>query len=142
MPNNHKDYDDEPVTYCPRCYSLKIKHEDITDTDCCMDCGCTEVKETDINTWERMYTRRYGHKYAEKSNDPKESIYFKMSISKLKTKLYQGNMLPYVIRKLYPRFPQGLSRFDSILLLFDKLGKDNRIDDLRYLLYDYYNKNF
>ncbi len=22
------DYDSEPVTYCARCYSLKVKHED------------------------------------------------------------------------------------------------------------------
>lgn len=136
MPNNHKDYDEEPVTYCPKCYSLKIEHEDITNTDCCMNCGCTEVKETDITTWERMYTRRYGHKFTEKSNDPKDSMYFKMSISKLKDEVYKSKPFLYLIRKLYPKFPQGLGKADMVILLFDKLSKDNRIDDLRYLLYE------
>lgn len=136
MPNNHKDYDEEPVTYCSRCYSLKIAHEDVTDTDCCMNCGCTEVKETDITTWERMYTRRYGHKFTEKSNDPKDSMYFKMSISKLKDEVYKSKSFLYLIRKLYPKFPQGLGKADMVILLFDKLSKDNRIDDLRYLLYE------
>lgn len=139
MPDT-KNYDEEPVTYCSRCYSLKIKHEDVTDSDVCMDCGCTETKTTDISTWEKLYERRYGHKYIEKNNDPRESIYFKVPIARLKTKLYQSRILPYVVKRLYSNFPQGLSRSETVILLFDRLSQDNRMDDLRYMLYDYYNK--
>lgn len=140
MPENHKDYDEEPVTYCSRCYSLKIKHEDITDSDVCMDCGCTETLTTDIATWEKLFENRYGHKYVERGNDPRESMYFKMPISKLKSQLYKSSILPYVTKKLYSNFPQGMSKADTIILLFSKLSDDNRMDDLRYMLYDYYNK--
>lgn len=136
MPNNHKEYDEEPVAYCSRCYSLKIKHEETTDTDCCMDCGCTEVQEADITEWERLYERRYGHKYAEKSEDPRRSKYFRMSVSSLRSEMFHGRLLPWVVKRLYPQFPKNLSRFDTVLLLFERLVKDNRMDDLRYLLYE------
>ena len=33
-----QNYDDEPVVYCSRCYSLKIKYEEAIDSDCCMEC--------------------------------------------------------------------------------------------------------
>lgn len=137
MPENHKIYDDEPVTYCSRCYSLKIKHEEVTDSDICMDCGCTETKTTDISTWERLYERRYGRKYVDRKDTAEDSIYFKMPLSRLKMCLCQSKRLQVILRKLYPAFPQGLTRTESVIVLFDRLSKDNRIDDLRYLLYSY-----
>lgn len=136
MPENHKDYDEEPVTYCSRCYSLKIKHEDITDSDVCMDCGCTETKTTDISTWEKLFERRYGRKFVDRSTDPRNSIYFKMSLQKLKSVFYKKKDNMSIIHQLYPRFPKGLSTSESIILLFDRLCEDNRIDDLRYILYE------
>ncbi len=133
--DTNKNYDDEPVEYCKRCYSLKIRHEDITDTDCCMDCGSTEVAVTDIATWERLYEGRYGHKFVQKSADPRASIYFKMSIGRLKSEVFHTKPLQELIHDLYPHFPQGLGRSDSVILLFDRLITDNRLDDLRLLLY-------
>ena len=65
--NNIEDYNTEPVTYCARCYSLKIKHEDALDADYCGECGSTDTAEASIEEWERLFERRYGHKYAEKS---------------------------------------------------------------------------
>lgn len=135
MSTNCDDYNDDPVLYCSKCYSLKIKHEDITDTDCCMECGCTEVKETDIDTWESLYAKRFGHRFAQKGRNPKDSVYFKMTLSDLKTKLYGSESLKKITKKLYPNFPKKLGKFDTVVLLFDKLIKDNRVDDLRYLLY-------
>lgn len=135
MPGNHKDYDEEPVTYCSRCYSLKIKHEDITDSDVCMDCGCTETKTADIGTWERLYERRYGKKFVERSDDPRDSIFFKMPVNKLKSMLYRKGNSINIIHRLYHYFPKGLSKSESIILLFDKLCKDGRMDDLRMELY-------
>jgi hypothetical protein len=136
MPNETNNYDLEPVEYCAKCYSLKIKHEDAIDADCCMECGSTEIASASIDEWERLYQRRYGHKYVERNNDPRKSIYFQMPISKLKTKLYKSELLNAIIYHLYPDFPQGLSRENKIILLFDKIAKDNKIDDLRYYLYN------
>ncbi len=133
------NYDEEPVEYCSKCYSLKIVHEDSIDSDCCMDCGSTDIASTDISTWEELYKKRYGRKFIERNNDPRDSIYFKLPISTLKTKLYQDErLLGTVLRKLYPRFPNGLTKEEIILVLFDKLSKDSRMSDLRMTFYDYY----
>lgn len=140
MPNETNNYDSEPVEYCAKCYSLKIKHEDAIDSDYCTECGSTEIAIATIDEWERLYQRRYGHKYVERNNDPRKSIYFQIPLSKLKTKLYLSGLLNTIIYHLYPDFPQGLSREDKIILLFDKISKDNKIDDLRYYLYNIHRK--
>lgn len=134
-PKSLRDYDSEPVEYCARCFSLKIKHEDVIDSDCCMDCGSTEIGTTDIGTWERMYEARYGHRYIKKTRDLRDSIYFKMTVGKLKMVLFESSFLDKIIHRLYPKFPKDLSREERVILLFDKLSQDNRMDDLRYQLY-------
>lgn len=132
--DNLNNYDDEPVAYCAGCYSLKIKYEDTIDSDCCMECGCTDIREAPFEVWEKMYEQRYGHKYAEKSNDPRKNPIFKMSVSKLMNKVSESNLWQKFTHVLYPKFPGGLSKADSIILLFSKLAKDNRMDELRLLL--------
>ena len=141
MSDNQINYDSEPVEYCSRCYSLKIRHEDVIDSDYCMDCGSTETSTTDIYTWERLYEQRYSKRYVERNNDPKCSIYFKMPLDRLKAKVFYSKMLDRILYSLYPRFPKGLSREDAVILLFDKLSKDNRMDDLRLCLYGIYGNN-
>ena len=139
MQEGKPNYNDEPVEYCTRCYSLKIKHEDAIDADVCAECGCTEIASTDIETWEKLYEKRYRRKYVTCNHDPRSSVYFKLPISTLKTKLYKDNrLLATVLHKLYPTFPRGLSREDAILVLFDKVSKDSMMDDLRMCFYDYY----
>lgn len=140
MPDKTKDYDEEPVQYCAKCYSLRITHDDTTDSDICSVCGSTDIATTTIDRWEKLYENRYGHKFVNRSNDPRDSIYFKMSIAKLKTKLYYSKYLQPILYSLYPHFPQGLSKSESVIMLFDQLSKDNRIDELRYMLYDYSKK--
>lgn len=132
--DNNKDYDAEPVVYCARCYSLKIKYEEDIDTDCCMDCGCTDTRTSSIGEWERNYERRYGKKHIERSNDPRSSYLFKLTIGELKTKVYNSSHWREIIHRIYPSFPKGLSKADSIILLFDRLCKDRKIDDLRIVL--------
>lgn len=141
MPDNQINYDSEPVEYCSRCYSLKIKHEDSIDSDYCMDCGSTEVSIASIGDWERIYEQRYGKKYVEKNNDPRCSIYFKMPLDRLKAKVFYSKELNKILYRLYPHFPKGLCREDAVILLFDKLSKDNRMDDLRLCLYGIYGNN-
>lgn len=136
LSNNERlqDYDSEPVEYCSRCYSLKIKYEDTIDADCCADCGCSDILTTTIDKWEELYKNRYGAKFIEKGTDPKKSPIFKLPIKKLKEKVYYHNSYKDIIFKLYPNFPRKLSKAESVILLFDKLTRDNRLDDLRLLL--------
>ncbi len=135
---NTGSYDEEPVEYCSKCYSLKIKYEDAIDSDCCMDCGCSDVLTTTIDNWERLYERRYGHKFVTKTNDPRKSNYFKASVDELKVMVYKSPIWNVIIRNMYQKFPGGLGRADAVILFFNKLIKDNRIDELRMYLW---NKN-
>lgn len=134
------DYDSEPVVYCAKCYSLKIKYEEAIDADCCMDCGCSDMRTAPITEWERLYEQRYGRKYVEKTKDPRKSPIFNMPVNKLKMKVFNDPEWRSIIRTLYPKFPGGLGKSDSVILLFDKLLKDNRIDALRMLLLKKTNK--
>ncbi len=131
---NPNDYDLEPVQYCARCYSLKIQYEELIDGDCCMECGCSDIKIASIYEWEKLYEKKYGRKYTEKNTDMSKNPIFKLPIEKLKMKIYDNPSWKYILHKIYPRFPGGLSRADSVILFFDKLTKDNKLDDLRTLL--------
>lgn len=129
--DNRNDYDSEPVKYCAKCYSLKIKHEDIIDADYCAECGCSDTREASIEEWERLYEGKYGKKFTVKSNDPRKSPIFKMSIDKLKRKLYDSPFWEVVMKEVYHHIPNGLSKIDKILWFFDRIAKDGKIDDMK-----------
>ena len=131
---NPNDYDSEPVKYCARCYSLKVKYEDAIDSECCAECGSSDIVEDSVYVWERKFEQRYGHKFIVKNDDPRKSYIFKLPISKLKQKVCDCPSWRELIHRLYSKFPGGLGKADSIILFFDKLYQDNRIDDLRMLL--------
>lgn len=137
---DYSEYDSEPVVCCAKCFSLKIKYEEAIDSDCCMECGSTDVVEMDISEWEKNYERRYGKRFIVKSNDPKKSPIFKLPISKLKMKIFESPDWYEIICAVYPQFPRNLSRADSIIVLFDKISKDNKLDELRTVLWNY-NRN-
>ena len=60
-------YDDEPVCYCRRCLSLNIRSLPMAESvDVCDDCGVTDIGETDIEEWKRMYRERYGRDFVTK----------------------------------------------------------------------------
>lgn len=99
-----------------------------------MHCGCSEIKTTSIQQWERMYEERYGHKYVEKHTDPKRRALYKLTTEELKEKLYNEPSWKWIIKQIYPAFPDYLGRADSILLFFDKLMKEKRQDELREIL--------
>lgn len=131
------EYDSEPIVFCAKCFSPKIKHEDALDIDYCGDCGCSEIREASVYEWEDLYENRYGHKYIVNKKDPKKNPVFLLSRSELMDRLYNLTQWKTIIHSLYPRFPKGYSKIDSIVLLFDKIVKDNRLDDLRIKLIDY-----
>lgn len=132
------DYDSEPVRFCARCYSLKVKYDETLESEYCGDCGCTDVLEAPIEVWEQKYERRYGHKFTTKTEDPKKTFIFKMPIDKLKNKVYNSERWRDIIHAIYPKFPGGLGRADSIILFFDTLIKKNQLDELKMFLF----KNF
>lgn len=136
MPNErkHSDYDDEPVTYCSKCYSLKIGYVEKIDTECCMECGCSDLLTTTIDKWEKLYESRYGNKFVNKEYNVRRSPVFNMSIKRLKTEVFNSPFWRDIIRSLYPRFPKKLSKADAVILLFDKVTKDKKLDDLRIVL--------
>lgn len=137
MPEEYRpnDYDSDSWFYCASCFSPNIRHEDAIDSDCCGSCGCTNIVESTIEEWEKLYMKRYGHKYAEKSNNIRNSPIFKLSISKLMTKVADSPKWKAIITEIYRYFPRGLSKADSVVLFFDKLLKDNKLDSLKELLY-------
>ena len=131
------DYDSEPIAFCANCLSLKIKHEDSIDMDYCSDCGSSEIMEAPVEQWEILYEKKYGKKYVVKGNDPKKSPVFKLTISKLMDKFSNLPNWRVIIYNMYPRFPGGFGKADSIVLFFDKLAKDNKLDDLRVTMMKY-----
>ena len=136
----NNDYDLEPVVYCSRCYSLKIKHDDTFDEDYCVECGCTDVCESSIEDWEALYERRYGNKFAEKHPIPKQSFLSKMNVQELKDFVCNRSDWKSIIKALYPGFPEGLSKADCIILLFNKIASDNRMEELKIVLANKINK--
>lgn len=134
------NYDDEPVVFCKRCYSLNIVHEDIIEEDCCKECGCSDISTASIQEWENLYRNRYGHPLVSDKGNIRKSPIFQSSISKLKSIVYNEPKWREICKTLYPKFPGGLSKADSIVLLFAKLQEENRIDELKIHLIEQ-NKN-
>lgn len=130
-PEPLNEYDLEPIKYCTKCFSLAVKYEESIDVEFCGDCGCTNIGETTVEEWERLYEKKYGKRYIQEERNIKQSPLFKLSVEKLKTRFYNLPQWKQVIHMLYPHFPGGLSKIDSIILLFDKISKDGKLDDLR-----------
>ena len=62
-----EEYNKEPVFYCKHCLSLKIKMvPNMEELDYCEECGATDIAQTDIETWKKMYRDRFGFDYLDK----------------------------------------------------------------------------
>lgn len=60
------NYNEEPVFYCERCLSLKIRFVNgLSNSEYCDDCGSTDVKSTDIEDWRNKFKNRYGYDHLE-----------------------------------------------------------------------------
>ena len=69
MISQKKDYDNVPVTYCKTCLSLKVKNIENPNVAYCVDCGNTDLEETHILDWEKLYEEEYGEKFLNRSKD-------------------------------------------------------------------------
>lgn len=130
-----EDYDSEPVKYCSKCHSLKIKYEEDFDTEYCAECGGTDIKECSIEEWESLYEKRNKSKYTEKNKDPRQSPVYRLSLKGLMHKVSDSKHWESIIEGIFPHFPKGPNKADSIIAFFDILVRKNKLDDLRKLLY-------
>lgn len=135
------EHEEDQVVYCAKCYSLKIKYEDLIGIDCCGDCGCTDIKTTSFDDWEKLYKSRYGHKFVEEKGDIRKSPMFQFSIDQLKERVYSSPFWKQICLELCPDIPHWLGKADIIILMFAKLYQENRLDDLRMKLINISNKN-
>ena len=57
-------YDEEPVFYCTKCLSLRIRSA--LGMDYCDECGSSDIASCNIEEWERMFRERYKRSYINK----------------------------------------------------------------------------
>ena len=131
----HEENDIESWGYCSVCLSPKIKFDDTVDSYYCADCGCTTLCESSFEEWEEKYKKRYKKAYLKIKKDITKSPIFKMTVTELMFKLSNYSNWKDVIKDIYGIVPVGLSKTDSIIVFFDKLIKDNKINDLKENLY-------
>jgi len=81
-----------------------------------------------------MYRSRYGHLYVSERRDIRNHPIFQYTLSELRMRLLNRTDCMNIITKMYPKFPKGFGKKDSVFLFFDRLLKDNRVNDLRYYL--------
>lgn len=55
------EFDQEPVYYCSSCLSLAVR--EMSGGDFCDKCGCVDIQSAQIEEWEELYKKMYGHKY-------------------------------------------------------------------------------
>lgn len=60
------DYNNEPVFYCSRCLSLRIRDAGLPDLLYCDECGSSNIETANIEEWEKMYESKYGLKFLDK----------------------------------------------------------------------------
>lgn len=61
------EYNNEPIHYCRHCLSLRILN--LGEYAYCDKCGSTEIEETSIDNWEKLYMDKYGHKFIENGRE-------------------------------------------------------------------------
>lgn len=63
MQDQKDEYNEEPVLYCKKCLSLRVKTVGLNDLDYCDECGATNIEQCNIEEWESLYIKRFGHRY-------------------------------------------------------------------------------
>lgn len=128
------NYDEEPVYYCKTCLSLSIKNEPVTDTDYCCECGSTDIGEAPIEVWEKMYEDKHHCKHLNAEQSVKNSYLWNLPYSKLMDIVFELPDWRDLILEIYPNFPRRYSKTESIMLFFDKISKENKLNFLKTLL--------
>lgn len=129
------EYDLEPVSYCPKCYSLKIGYiPGIEDSDYCMECGCLDVVTGNIFDWERLYENRYGHKYVKKTKRTEGHPVWNLSPNDLRKMLVESRYSRDIIKEIYPDWNIKGSIVDTVYLFIDEILKDGYLPRLKKIM--------
>ena len=87
---------------------------------------------------EKKYERRYNHKFVVKNKDPRKSFIFGLSMDQIKKKVCQSDKWRDIIKAMYPHFPGGYSKVDSLILFFHTVLTQNETDKLKLLLMKFF----
>ena len=129
------EYDLEPVSYCPKCYSLKIGYiPGVDDSDYCMDCGCIDVARGTIFEWEKLYEDRYGHKYITSRKNIEGHPIWKLSVKDLRRMLLDSSYCRNIMRSVYPNWKQQGTIVDAVFLFFDNVIHDKMLSKLKKIM--------
>lgn len=99
-----------------------------------MKCGCSEIEEANIKDWEKLYERRYGHKFAERNPNALRVKVYGLTMGELKQMFHESPYRQDILYLMYPSFPRYLTKVESTILFFDRICKDGRLNELRNLL--------
>ena len=133
--HSHNEYDLEPVSYCPKCYSLKIGYiPGVDDSDYCMECGCLDIVQGNIYDWEKLYEGRYGHKYVTIKKTIDRHPIWNLSVRDLRKKLLQSRCYMEIIREIYPDWRYFGTPVDVVFYFFDNIIKDRMMTRLRKIM--------
>lgn len=64
-----EDYNQEPVSFCAHCLSLCIKELNDIKICICGECGNTDIKTSDIDSWNKLYVSEYGKMFLHEDFD-------------------------------------------------------------------------
>lgn len=132
---NHDEYDLEPVSYCPKCYSLKIGYiPGVEDSDYCMDCGCVDIARGNIYEWEKLYERRYGHKYVTERKNYEGHPIWNLPLKSLREKVLGSPYYKDIIKDVYPAWSHYGNVVDTVYLFFDNVLKDKLLTKLKRVM--------
>lgn len=132
---NHDEYDLEPVSYCPKCYSLKIGYiPGVEDSDYCMDCGCVDIVKGNIYEWEKLYEDRYGHKYVVSRKSFEGHPIWNLPIKDLRKKVLESPYCKEIIKDVYPNWKHYGNPVDTVYLFIDTVLKDRLLPKLKKTL--------
>ena len=56
-----EQYNNTPLCFCRKCLSISIYSED--SLEFCLDCGGTDLAESGIDNWKRLFYEEYGNDY-------------------------------------------------------------------------------
>ena len=132
---NHNEFDLEPVSYCPKCYSLKIGYvPGVEGMEYCMDCGCLDIASTDIYEWEKLYEERYGHKFVTQKSSVEGHPIWNLRLKDLRTKVLESPYYKDIIREVYPDWKYYSNPVDTVFLFFDSVVKDGLLPKLKRVM--------
>lgn len=129
---NRNEFDLEPVSYCPKCYSLKIGYvPGVEGMEYCMDCGCLDIASTDIYKWEKLYEERYGHKFVTQKSSVEGHPIWNLRLKDLRTKVLESPYYKDIIHEVYPDWKYYSNPVDTVFLFFDSVVKDGLLPKLK-----------